>query len=192
MAEIELDKTDELMAALGRMPHESGRALRALVDYAMMGMSRGLYGLSRRYQGGDAGEPPTTSLRVLERWSSKFEWGRRAAAWDQVVEARRVAKWTARVEELNEIDYQTGKKLRDLAMAAFRAVAMEDVPLTAVADALIKASKLQRLATNEPTENTQLSGAALAAAIERELARVAGRSAAGYADGAEADADTGE
>ena len=129
---------------------------------------------------------------MLERWSSKFEWGRRAAAWDQVVEAQRVAKWTARVEELNEIDYQTGKKLRELAMAAFRAVAMEDVPLTAVADALIKASKLQRLATNEPTENTQLSGAALAAAIERELARVAGRSAAGYADGAEADADTGE
>lgn len=45
--------------------------------------------------------------------------------------------------------------------------------LTQLARALERASKLQRLATDLPTANVQLSGAALDAAIDRELAALA-------------------
>ena len=58
--------------------------------------------------------------------------------------------------------------------------------LTGLVRALAEASKLQRLATDEPTDNINLRGAALDAAIARELARVAHSSQAGDAETAAA------
>jgi hypothetical protein len=62
------------------------------------------------------------SEKLLERWSSKFEWRRRASAWDQhlaTIEAearekqarQRAELWESRREEQREADYQLRQAL---------------------------------------------------------------------------------
>lgn len=65
--------------------------------------------------------------------------------------------------------------------------------ITGLSRVLVEASKLQRLATNEPTDHLQLSGAALDALIARGLEALAdtGEAGAAEADTAETDRTAG-
>lgn len=130
-------------------------------------------------------------------WSSDNDWVKRATAYDDhLIEQDRLL-WEKRRRDLLERDWAQADKLRAVVDEAIphanlfvrrkttvvkgdaahgipdREVVTMEFDITSLATVLEKASKLQRLATDEPTENVNLSGAALDAAIARELAKLA-------------------
>lgn len=61
---------------------ESKAAHEALMDYLRMGVKRSLRGLISRYSKQTSTKPPTTKLNTISTWSNKFEWQKRAQAYD--------------------------------------------------------------------------------------------------------------
>jgi hypothetical protein len=62
------------------MKGESIRSNWALHDYASLGLARSLTQLRARYL--DQVGAPTVSIRTLEKWSKRYSWRERVAAWD--------------------------------------------------------------------------------------------------------------
>ena len=163
---------------LQRGKGETRKAAQALRDYAMLGAARSLVKLRRRYLDGDVLEPPTRSLTTLQHWSAQHEWQRRVAIWEDLEAERRVERWRERRDELAELDWQHGKRLRELASKIMDAapafvrrrekretlpdgtqrltvtVALDTVALTRIEKL---ASDLQRLAAELPTARVNVS-----------------------------------
>lgn len=172
---------------LGRIEREEIKHSIALRDYASLGDNPTLPKLAAEYQS-RTDDVPTRQLSTLKRWSTKFHWQARVAAHKAIKheerEAEREAERSKRRQQLEDADWNDGERLRVIArslIAKFADKANDkmkkakwddlDVTLAQVKELLKVASELQRLSTNEPTSNINLTGAALDAAIERELAR---------------------
>lgn len=181
---------------------EKSKPLQALRDYALLGPARSFSRLHKRYTeaAANSAPPPTTSLDTIKYWSRIYDWQARIAVWDRLEADRELLDWEARKRELREKDWSQGGDLRDK-VALFleqlprflqdsvqeRVETLDDgtllktrvitvglnTSLNQIAQALQSASKLQRLATDEPTENITVSGAALDSLIERELRALA-------------------
>lgn len=67
---------------------ESKPAHEALMDYLRMGTKRSLRGLLKRYEKQTSNKPPTTKFNTLSTWSKKFEWVKRAEAYDKAQQAK--------------------------------------------------------------------------------------------------------
>lgn len=110
---------DETWETLAKRRGESARAHAAFLDYVRMGPGRSLSKLAAHYRqknGEPAVEkPPTTTLRTLETWSSKFAWQARLADFRQERDRQDQAAAEARRRALQEADFRTGDELRDLA-----------------------------------------------------------------------------
>lgn len=201
---------------LQRVEPETAKSSRALFDYALLGASRSLYKLAAQYKNllhnGVKPAPPTSNLRQLQEWSSKFDWQRRVLIFDQIESDQELDKWEARRLELRESDWQAGAALRAKCLETLSTLPIltvqdakeeiaeteEDgkpvkiitrtiikaVPVTVnqIATAIKNASELQRLATDEETQIVTLRGEALDSAIERELRRLAFSGSAGAVD----------
>lgn len=135
-------------------------------------------------------------------WSVKYSWLARATAHDAYLAKREQdeydAVWLERRRIARNRDYTQADELRRIIDEALpqaerflrtqrtivpardntpeREVITMGFDIVGLARVLAEASKLQRLSNNESTENIELSGAALYASIERELARLAGQS----------------
>ena len=181
---------------------ETARAHRALLDYAMLGAGRSLAKLHQQYTEGTPETPPTRSLDVLKHWSSRFDWQARVVCFSELEAEAEIIEWSERCRKLRESDWTLGDDLRRKVAAFLEELPLfvhEDVTessevlpdgtlhttrvvtvslhtnLLQVAQALLAASKLQRLAVSEVTDNISLlSGSALDGVIERELRRLAG------------------
>jgi CRISPR/Cas system CSM-associated protein Csm3 (group 7 of RAMP superfamily) len=159
-----------LLDALGKQKGESKNSTRALHDYAMM-ERRSLRELCRRYQ--RQKNPPTKRLATLKAWSKRYEWQSRLVQFDLIVEDERVAEWEKRKAEINELDWQHGIAIRDILIPLFKDQS-DPLELNRLVNSLFKVSQLQRLATNEPTDISELRGAALAAVVEGHIERAHG------------------
>lgn len=148
------------------------------------------------------------------QWSAKYEWVARAAAYaDHLAEQDRLL-WEERRRHLREQDWSQAEEVRSIITDALpyargfvrrqvnvirrpgqtTTIITEEFDIAALALVLEKASKVQRLASDQPTENiNNLSGAALDAAIARALDELSDRGQAGHAPAPadEADADGG-
>lgn len=162
-----MDK-ETIYDAIGNIPGESRKARAALIDYAMM-RRRSLLSLARMYKQEES--PPTKHLKTLEVWSSKYHWQSRVAQLDKLVEDERVEKWLRRADELNESDWDVGEKVKQKAIGYLDQL-IDSPSLISLANTLIAASKLQRLATGNPTETIELYGQSLIKAVEHELERL--------------------
>lgn len=149
-------------------------------------------------------------------WSSKHEWVARAAAYDEHLAEQDRLQWEERRRRLRERDWEQADQLRQVVADALphanqfvrrqtttvRGNAAAGIPdreivtlqfdITALARVLTDASKLQRLAADEPTERVQLTGAALDAYIAAQLARLADSGEAGDGGAAGSDEVVGE
>ena len=67
---------------LAPRPGETHKASQALKDYIALGPGRSLERLRVMYSECTESTPPTTVLRTIKSWSSKFAWQERAAQWD--------------------------------------------------------------------------------------------------------------
>jgi hypothetical protein len=146
------------------------------------------------------------------QWSTKHDWVARAAAYDTHLAEQDRLLWEERRRQLKQADWDDGDAMRQLTRDALpharqfihqqrtvipaRDGQPEQVIVTLSFDVvglsrvLAEASKLQRLATGESTDNVQLSGAALDAFIARQLVRLANAGQA--SDGGAPDDDEAE
>lgn len=185
-------------APVTRVKGETTKAFEALQDYIDMGPGRSLGKLEERYNDpllypeAAPPEPPTKYLRTLKRWSSRYEWQARLARYLDIEAEKREERRQRRREELEDADWEYGKALREKArefideLSRFkqrrvqtiqeddgtevRIVTVElDASIAELARALKTASDLQRLSTNEPTDNIDIRGSALLSEIMREM-----------------------
>ena len=106
--------------ALAQRPDESHRAHAAFVDYALMGPGRSLRGLHAKYRhqidsGSATEKPPSSRLRTLGEWSSKYEWQKRIEAWTAELKQADQVLWEGRRRAIREADFEAGEALRNLA-----------------------------------------------------------------------------
>lgn len=108
----------EQWPSLARRQGESAKQYAAFLDYVRMGPGRSLRKLSDQYRrqidGDSTVQPPTKTLRTLEKWSSANEWQKRLAAYQQERADRDQAIWEERRRAVNEADFATGDALREL------------------------------------------------------------------------------
>lgn len=187
---------------LGKAAGESKRANAAFRDYAMMGAARSLKSLAEKYMrlaSDDQVKPPTLSDKTLFGWSLRNAWQDRVARFDELEHEARMLRREQRQRQLEDADWATGQELRDaalnllgLTLQALQAAGGDVTALNITPGHVVQmadlASKLQRLSTNEPTDNVAFSGAALDAAIARELAKLANGPEAGDVETAANDA----
>ena len=185
---------------LARCQGESAAAVAALGDYARMGPRRSLRELLERYsqQATNAqatGKPPTGHWYTLCGWSTRHDWQARVIRFDELVAQAEQELWEQRRAELRQRDWNQAGELRDLVAAALpsanqfiesrrrtirgqsgqpdREIITMSFDVTDLSRVLEIASKLQRLATGDSTENVELSGSVLDSLISAELARLA-------------------
>jgi len=147
---------------------ETRRANAALREYALMGPGRSLLKLHARFRAipkKNAPQPPTRRLSTLKLWSTKYDWVARVNRWGKI-------RWETRRRAILESDWEDGRALREKALKLLEGI--DGSSLSQVVEAIQVASKLQRMATDEPTDKVEvaLTGQALDGVIEREIARL--------------------
>lgn len=193
-----------------RLPEESALAYAAFCAYYPLPPGERSIDLAwrkgaKRGQKRDGKRAPTG----WQTWSSKFDWVKRALAHDEHLAELDRLRWAERRKQLQEADWQDGQEVRKMVMSALpeasrfikrkevfvkgekgqpnQLIITESFNIVSLVNALSGADKLQRLATDEPTEHIQLTGSALDAYIAGQLARLANGGEAGVGDGPEPD-----
>lgn len=179
-----------------RLPEESAKAYAAFCKYIELPASeRSIEEAWSKSAGKDQEKRGRNVPRHWYSWSSEFNWIKRAAAHDEYVAELDRLRWLERRKKLQEADWDDGQAVRALVMSALpeatrfitrkevrikgkkgepdQLIITESFNIAGLVQALTGADKLQRLATNEPTDNIQLTGAALDAYIAAQLARLA-------------------
>ena len=145
--------SSSLLDVLGRVDGESDKALMALVNYAAMGPGRSLAKVAT------SGNEWQWNLRSLGRWSSRYKWVERVAAWDRVVLEQQAEEWARRQEALREADYLDGKMLREKGRERFEVLALADISAGQAMLLVKQGSELQRLAAGMITSNQRVEAA---------------------------------
>lgn len=190
-----------------RMPGESSKAYAAFCAYYQAGpfdrsIDAAWRAINRLQTGKDSAAKKPVPGHVV-RWSQTYHWVERATAYDDDQAERAREQWEQRRQEMREREWQQANRLRDLAdrileqAPKFVKDSRQVIPgqngapdreiITLALDAVLMlralevASKLQRLSTDEPTDDIRISGTVLESAIARELARLADERKAGDA-----------
>jgi len=175
-----------------------GRSLRILVRgyRGEIEPQEPLYVLFSQYRAQDGHGPgmlpPTKRLATVGGWSRDYQWQARIARHGQIELEHREEVRDLRRQEIEDLDWKTGSDLREKAARFMEALpkfimntvqeeAQEDgsvvktvtlrmnTTLSQLSQAVKTASELQRLSTNEPTEITEIRGAALLMQLAAEL-----------------------
>lgn len=170
---------------LAQLDDETPKAFAALHDYVQMGAGRSLRLLAQQYKDQTDPRPPTRQLSQLKEWSTSFHWQQRVAVYDEQLrkaERQKVEQLRLkRAAEIAESDWELGEMLRKKAreMLSFPLAVVEretgkrqtldgevTIDMTIVkpakwgfADAAKvaeAATKLARLATDQPTDRQHL------------------------------------
>jgi hypothetical protein len=146
-----------------QQPNETNKAFEAFTVYLSMGPERSLDAVRRK-----CGK----SARLIERWSSRFDWPARVQAhgahlalvereMTEVMARTKAGEWAKRREKLLETEWEMHEKCIAAAKRGFEAfLAREKVyaNLADIARILEIASKLGRLASGMATDKTEVSG----------------------------------
>lgn len=104
----------ELLAGV-RVPLESSRAVQACNAYLRLGPGRSLSALARQYAEVARNVPRTASHSSLKKWSVRFEWQKRAAAYDAALEAQKNEIRRQEMESELALDFERVRALKKLA-----------------------------------------------------------------------------
>ncbi len=184
------------MAAWDKLEAETAKAYAAFAVYYQMPIrERGIDAAWRESAGNTRGNRAQIAPRHWYTWSSTYEWVARAAVYDQHLAEQDRLLWEERRRAMREREWARGDALHDLVAQALpsatqfihsqrsfiqgrdgapdREVITLSFDVTGLSRVSLDASKLQRLATDEPTDNiNNLSGAALDALLARSLAEL--------------------
>lgn len=124
MIELIDDATEEQLP-WERKSEESAESFRAFCDYQAMGKAS-LQRLHAHYKGAAIENPPTTRLRTLSEWSSRYDWVARRAAWVEFQAEVRTEAATRTSREMGERQARDATKLQGAAMAVLDLLAGYD------------------------------------------------------------------
>lgn len=130
-----------------RLENESSVNFEAFAIYRDMGRERSLSKVAERLN---------KSETLMGRWSGKYDWVKRAAAWDD--EQDRIAREIAQKEQAEEIKKMRrrhaalAKKMLDTADAALDAFDLDDIKPSDVGRLVDIASKLERISLGDAGE----------------------------------------
>lgn len=152
-----------------RQEGEGAKAFSAFCIYRDMGAKRSLRKTAQAYYE----RKSRVNLGQVERWSVKYRWVERAPTWDDHCDRiRREMALEETIEEMAQRHIEAGKRLEERGLELLSTI--RRATAQGVARLVTAGVELQRLARGEPTERLELKGALLDAAIERELAKLAG------------------
>ncbi len=130
-----------------RLKNESSKAYEAFCVYRDQGINRSITNTSQELN---------KNRTTIGEWSSKFEWVKRAAAWDD--EQDRIAREIAQKEQAEEIKKMRkrhaalAKKMLDTAEEALDAFELDDFKPADVGRLVDIASKLERISLGDAGE----------------------------------------
>lgn len=130
-----------------RLENEGTKPYEAFAIYRDMGRERGI-----RKVATELGKSET----LISRWSGKFDWVKRAAAWDD--EQDRIAREIAQKEQAEEIKKMRkrhsalAKKMLDTAEAALEIFDLDDIKPADVSRMVDIAAKLERISRGDVGE----------------------------------------
>ena len=155
-------KESENTLPFHQQPKESTKAFAAFSLYLSLGEQRSLELVATKLQ---------KSMAIIGRWSGRWRWGERVDAYVQhmarveqeATEAllrEKSVEWTKRQEEQRQSEWKARCELVELANRLLARWRDSDKcgTLEGVARILELASKLGRLATNMPTDKTEITG----------------------------------
>lgn len=131
---------------LAPVENESRRAAQALKDYALMGSTRSIKALHKRYELMDAEwrknklgavqAPPTTRWTTLSNYSVKFRWQERVHAYDEQIRRKEQETFESDRIRWREHRLRAAKNLLSKAIAGLNDLDVKDASLTQIARAL--------------------------------------------------------
>lgn len=98
-----------------RKLRETGRAIQACNDYLRMGLARSLRGLLLSWSEQEQIGTPTKHLSTLGSWSSRYEWRKRAEAYDAEIEQQKTERANEIMQSGLAIVHERVDKLKNLA-----------------------------------------------------------------------------
>ncbi len=146
-----------------QQPREGNKAFAAFSLYLSMGPERNLRGLAQKLN---------KSLTIVGRWSSKFDWPARVAAYGthlarvereaiEAVARSKAAEWETREQKLRETEWEYHERAIAVAKRALDAFMEREkvyANLADIARILEVASRLGRLATGLGTDGERRKG----------------------------------
>src|SRR5262245_45933358 len=192
-------------------PNETAKAYAAFRAYMLLPVRERSIDLAHARANGQQMVSGKRALPVWFKWSSTHDWVARAAAYDAHLAEQDRLLWEERRRQLKEADWADGEAERELVRAALpharqfihqqrtvipasdgqpeQVIITLSFDVVGLSTVLERASKLQRLAADEPTDHSKLSGAALDALLASEFARVVNGGEAGSPGQAAGDAN---
>jgi hypothetical protein len=127
--------------------------------YRDLGPRRSLDAATRRLRGQDGDEPRTAPgrrrrarTRQIQEWSRRWQWVRRAHAWDQELERRRLARTEEAIREMAERHAAVACAFLARVVERLEAMSQEDVARLSARDLLswfVQAVSVEREARGE-------------------------------------------
>lgn len=149
-------------AAWERQPGEPARAYAAFCLYRdMPATERSLRAVADRLYGSGGGNPASKRRRApgqLHKWSVRWRWVERAAAWDE--EQDRVAREAQirAIQEMRDRHVREAMALQQKALERLRQMHPEELSPKDVLAYFVEAAKLERLSRGEPDQIQEQRG----------------------------------
>ncbi|MEW6572879.1 MAG: hypothetical protein AB1374_04530 [Bacillota bacterium] len=125
----------------GRQPGESAQAFQAFALYRDMGPARSIREVARRLG---------KSKTQIDRWSVRWDWVERAAAWDEEIDRQIRFKQLEEIKKMRERHTEAAMLLLEKAMKRLEATAPQDLSVQEARLFVTEGTKLERLSRGEP------------------------------------------
>lgn len=127
-----------------RQENEGTKAFEAFKAYRDMGVKRGI-----RRVPAVLGRPDTYKP-VLERWSVKYSWVKRAQAWDDFQDKVAQEAALTQIEEMKKRHIQQAVALQTKALQRLQSLNPKELSATNVIGFIAEAIKIERMSRGEP------------------------------------------
>ncbi|KQP81618.1 hypothetical protein [Aeromicrobium sp. Leaf291] len=132
-----------------QLTDESGPAYEAFLAYRDLGLARSNAKVAR-----ELGKSTT----LMNRWSSRHSWVLRASAWDRELDREWLLEQRQQRRDSAKLNAKLARAAFGKAAQGLSSLATGEMDANAIARLMDAASKLERLALGESTENVQVSG----------------------------------
>lgn len=132
----------------GRINDETSKAYDAFIMYRDM-EERSLRQLAQTLAEKEGGKPGAKQGQ-LEVWSSKYNWVKRCAEWDEYQDEIVRKNQLKEIQKMATEQARLGKLLQSKGAQKFEKISMKKMDTHAAIKAIVEGAKLERLARGEP------------------------------------------
>ena len=129
-----------------RQEGESAQAFQAFAVYRDMGAERSLVKVAQKLG---------KSKALMERWSSRWQWGVRVEAWDDEMDKCTCRELQKGIAEMRKNHVGIAKAMLVKALQALQKIPTDEISPRDVSNMVDVAAKLERISRGEVTERTE-------------------------------------